>query len=282
MKWLAKVRFLPLTIFFATLMLTVKISDIWDGVDGLISGPINVSEAQAQTQPPQGQSNLPPAQNTGAPAQGTLPAPRNAGAPAQSALPPAQGALPPAQGALPPAQGALPPAQGGLPPAQGAGAAPGGGPEVSRLIKVDPTLLTPAEIDILQQLAVRRDQLDAREKEIQMRTGLLNAAEERINKKIAELQTLRVTIDGLIKKFDAQQDAKLKSLVKIYENMKPKDAAKIFEELEMDTLLEVAERMKERKLADILAKMPPERAREVTVELRQLRELPKANTQAGG
>jgi flagellar motility protein MotE (MotC chaperone) len=282
MKWLAKVRFLPLTIFFATLMLTVKISDIWDGVDGLISGPINVSEAQAQTQPPQGQSNLPPAQNTGAPAQGTLPAPRNAGAPAQSALPPAQGALPPAQGALPPAQGALPPAQGGLPPAQGAGAAPGGGPEVSRLIKDDPTLLTPAEIDILQQLAVRRDQLDAREKEIKMRTGLLNAAEERINKKIAELQTLRVTIDGLIKKFDAQQDAKLKSLVKIYENMKPKDAAKIFEELEMDTLLEVAERMKERKLADILAKMPPERAREVTVELRQLRELPKANTQAGG
>lgn len=256
MKWLAKVRFLPLTIFFATLMLTVKISDIWDGVDGLISGPINVSEAQAQTQPPQGQSNLPPAQNTGAPAQG--------------ALPPAQGTLPPAQGALPPAQGA------------GAAPAPGGGPEVSRLIKDDPTLLTPAEIDILQQLAVRRDQLDEREKEIQMRTGLLNAAEERINKKIAELQTLRVTIDGLIKKFDAQQDAKLKSLVKIYENMKPKDAAKIFEDLEMDTLLEVAERMKERKLADILSKMPPERAREVTVELRQLRELPKANTQAGG
>lgn len=256
MKWLAKVRFLPLTIFFATLMLTVKISDIWDGVDGLISGPINVSEAQAQTQPPQGQSNLPPAQNTGAPAQG--------------ALPPAQGTLPPAQGALPPAQGA------------GAVPAPGGGPEVSRLIKDDPTLLTPAEIDILQQLAVRRDQLDAREKEIQMRTGLLNAAEERINKKIAELQTLRVTIDGLIKKYDAQQDAKLKSLVKIYENMKPKDAAKIFEDLEMDTLLEVAERMKERKLADILSKMPPERAREVTVELRQLRELPKANTQAGG
>ncbi|MEK9753966.1 MAG: hypothetical protein VW338_12275 [Rhodospirillaceae bacterium] len=256
MKWLAKIRFLPLTIFFATLMLTVKISDIWDSVDGLLSGPINVSEAQAQTQNP-------PAGNTGAPAQSGLPPARNAGAPAQGALPPAQGALPPAQSA-------------------GAAPGPGGGPEVSRLIKDDPTLLTPAEIDILQQLAVRRDQLDAREKEIQMRTGLLNAAEERINKKIAELQTLRVTIDGLIKKFDAQQDAKLKSLVKIYENMKPKDAGKIFEELEMDTLLEVAERMKERKLAEILAKMPADRAREVTVELRRLRELPKANSQVGG
>ncbi len=250
MKWLAKIRFLPLTIFFATLMLTVKISDIWDGVDGMLSGPINVSEAQAQT---------------------------------QGGNPPAQTALPPAQGALPPAQGALPPAQGALPPAQGAGAPTSvGGNGVSRLIKDDPTLLTPAEIDILQQLAQRRDQLDNREKEIQMRTGLLNAAEERINKKIAELQNLRVTIDGLIKKFDAQQEAKLKSLVKIYENMKPKDAAKIFEELEMDTLLEMAERMKERKLSGIIAKMPPERAREVTVELRRLRELPKPNAQVGG
>ena len=57
--------------------------------------------------------------------------------------------------------------------------------------------------------------------------------------------------------------------------MKPKDAAKIFEELEMTTLLEVAERMKERKLAPVMAKMNPERAREITVELRDLRELPR-------
>lgn len=247
MKWLSKIRFLPLTIFFATLMLTVKISDIWDGVDGLVRSSINVSEARAQT-------------------QGGNPAPAG-----EQAKAPAGG------GQLPQAQGELPQAQG-----EGSVGSGGGDGEVSRLITDDPTLLTPAEIDILQQLAVRRDQLDAREREIQMRTGLLKAAEERINKKIAELQNLRVTIDGLIKKFDAQQDAKLKSLVKIYENMKPKEAAKIFEDLEMDTLLEVSERMKERKLAAIIAKMPPEKAREVTVELRRLRELPKMSEQVGG
>ena len=230
MKWLAKIRFLPLTIFFATLMLTVKISDIWEGVDGLVTGSINISEAQAQTQD-----------------EGQNPAAAASGEPAESSLPQAQ---------------------------SDTQAAPGED-EVSRLITDDPTLLTPAEIDILQQLAVRRDQLDAREREVDMRTGLLKAAEERINKKIAELQTLQTTIDSLIKKFDAQQEAKLKSLVKIYESMKPKKAAEIFKELEMDTLLEVSERMKERKLADIIASMPPEKAREVTVELRRLRELPK-------
>lgn len=256
MKWLAKVRFLPLTISFATLLLTVKVSDIRDGVDGLMSSSINVSEALAQAQEPQ------------QPAGGELPVPSNAPAAGAGGAP-----LP-----LPQAQGEAP--AGGAPVA--GGAPMGGDGEVSRLIKDDPTLLTPAEIDILQQLAVRRDQLDAREREIEMRTGLLNAAEERINKKIAELQTLRTTIDGLIKKFDAQQDAKLSSLVKIYENMKPKEAAAIFEDLEMDTLLEVSERMKERKLAAIIAKMTPAKAREVTVELRRLRELPKVGEQVGG
>lgn len=237
-KIFSKIRFLPLTIFFATLMLTVKISDIWDGVDGLMSGGIQVSEAEAQTQDPQ--------ENAAGAGQGQPDAVQSEDKEE---------------------------AKEGSDEGEG---------ETSRLITDDPTLLTPAEIEILQQLAVRRDNLDARESEMRTREGLLNAAEERIDKKIGELQNLRQTIDSLIKKFDAQQDAKLKSLVKIYENMKPKDAANIFQDLEMDTLLEVAERMKERKLAAIMAKMGAERAREVTVELRRLRELPKVGDQIGG
>lgn len=234
-KLFSKIRFLPLTIFFATLLLTVKISDIWDGVDGWLANSIQVSEAQAQTQAEDPAAAVPPA--------------------GEEALPPAAAA-----------------------PIDDGEDEEG----TSRLITDDPTLLTPAEIEILQQLAVRRDSLDARETELGTREGLLKAAEERIDKKIAELQNLRVTIDGLIKKFDAQQDAKLTSLVRIYENMKPKSAARIFEQLEMDTLLEVAERMKERKLAPIMAQMGEERAREVTVELRRLRELPQIGEQVGG
>ena len=243
MKWLAKVRFLPLTIFFATLMLTVKISDIWDGVDGLMSLAINVSEARAQKEEQKPAAKVDEEKKTG--------------------------------GELPQAQGKMPSEGKGSGDDQQDG-------QVARLVRDDPTMLTPAEIDILQQLAVRREQIDAREREMDMRSGLLDAAEERIEKKIAELQNLRLTIDSLIKKFDAQQDAKLKSLVKIYENMKPKDAARIFEDLEMDTLLEMSERMKERKLAPIIAKMSPEKAREVTVELRRLRNLPKVGEQVGG
>ena len=225
----SKIRFLALTIFFATLMLSVKISDIWDGIDGLLGGAIQVAEAQAQVQTNDAPGKNPEDQRE------NLEAARE---------------------------------KEDDPDANEEG-------DVSRLITDDPTLLSPAEIEILQQLAVRRDNLDAREAEFSAREGLFKAAEERIDNKIAELQNLRVTIDSLIKKFDAQQDAKLNSLVKIYENMKPKSAARIFEQLEMDTLLEVAERMKERKLAAIMAQLGEERAREVTVELRRLREMPK-------
>ncbi len=154
--------------------------------------------------------------------------------------------------------------------------------DVNRLVSNDPTLLTQTEIDLLQQLAERRKSLDTRESEVEMREGLLQAAEARIEKKIAELKLFQETIEKLVKTYDDQQGEKIQSLVKIYENMKPKDAARIFEELEMETLLLVAERMKERKLAPIMAKMNPAKATEITVELSRLRNLPNETMKAGG
>jgi len=127
----------------------------------------------------------------------------------------------------------------------------------------------------LMRLAERRDELEKRAQEIDAREGLLRAAEIRLERRVSELEKLRQVIEERIKVFDEQQESKLTSLVKIYENMKPKDAARIFEDLELTTLLEVAERMKERKLAPVMAQMNPERAREITVELRALRELPQ-------
>ena len=156
-----------------------------------------------------------------------------------------------------------------------------GDDEVERMVTQDPTLLTQAEIDLLQQLADRREALEAREREIEMRIGLLKAAESRIDKKVEDLKILQVTIERLIKTYDAEQDEKMGSLVKIYENMKPKDAARIFEEMEMDTLLLVAERMKERKLAPVMARMNPAKAKEMTVELSRLRQLPQPGGGAG-
>jgi len=245
-----KFRFLPVTIFVASMLLTVKIGDIWHSVDGLKKDAIQIAGAEAQTETPPAQGGQPPAANPAQAQPGGVP-----GTGQQAAVP--------------------------GPADPNAVAAPPGDPAASKLITDDPTLLTPQEIDLLQRLADRRREIEAREQELHVRQGMLAAAEARIDRKIAELKNLQSEIDGRIKVFDEQQENKMESLVKIYENMKPKDAARIFEDLEMDTLLEVAQRMKERKLAPVMAKMNPEKAREVTVQLRDLRSLPREGLDQG-
>jgi len=134
--------------------------------------------------------------------------------------------------------------------------------------------MTDEDIEQLQSLANRREELEQRARDIDDREVLLKAAEQRIDQKITELEQLQATIEALLVQHDEQDEAQMQSLVKIYESMKPKDAARIFEELDMEVLLEVVERMKERKTAPILAQMNPERAKAVTLELAQRRDLP--------
>lgn len=129
------------------------------------------------------------------------------------------------------------------------------------------TRFTDEELEILQELSKRRVELVKREEEIEARSRLLDAAEARIDTQIAELQKLRTTIESLVREYDAQESAELESVVKIYETMKPKDAARILGELNMPILLGIMERMKERKTAPILAAMDNKRARAVTAEL---------------
>jgi len=53
----------------------------------------------------------------------------------------------------------------------------------------------------------------------------------------------------------------------MYETMKPRDAAKIFDRLEVNVLLQVASMMNPRSMSEVLALMTPDRAEQLTVEL---------------
>jgi len=140
----------------------------------------------------------------------------------------------------------------------------------------DPSRATEAELETLQKLSERRNTLDARERELELRENLLKATESRIDAKIGEMTAVKTTIDALLKKHDKEQEQKMQSLVKIYESMKPKDAARIFERLEMDILLEVVERMREQKTAAVIAEMDPAKAEALTTTLAKRRVLPAA------
>ena len=128
----------------------------------------------------------------------------------------------------------------------------------------DPFSLSDSEIDLLQSLAERRKELDLRAHQLEQREVLLLAVERRIDEKVETLKVLQRSIQG-------ETESQYKSLVKIYENMKAKDAARIFEELDMAILLPVTERMKERKLAAVLARMNTTTAMALTTQLAQRR-----------
>lgn len=141
----------------------------------------------------------------------------------------------------------------------------------------DPSSVTQAEFQVLQRLAKRRGELDKQQNDLALREQLLAATEKRLNAKLTELENLKGMIQDLLRKHDAEQEKKLKSLVKIYESMKAKDAARIFERLEMDVLLDVVERMREQKTASIMAEMDPGKAEAVTARLAERRQLPSPN-----
>ena len=135
-------------------------------------------------------------------------------------------------------------------------------------------------VQIFSELAARREELNQRERQINQREALLKAAEVQFNMKLNELESLRQEIETLLQQQSDEEEARIASLVKIYEGMKAKDAARIFNTLEMPVLLAVVGRMSERKSAPVLAAMDAERARHLTillVEQKQLPQLPDEN-----
>jgi flagellar motility protein MotE (MotC chaperone) len=126
---------------------------------------------------------------------------------------------------------------------------------------------SPAERAILERLGERRQELDARARELEIRENLLKSAEKRLDGRVNELKTLEQQSGGSAQKKEAEDAAKLKALVTMYENMKAKDAAKIFDRLEMPVLIAVVSQIKPRVMGDIMAQMQPEAAERLTTEL---------------
>jgi flagellar motility protein MotE (MotC chaperone) len=134
---------------------------------------------------------------------------------------------------------------------------------------------SPAEMDVLKQLSDRREQIEKRSHELDTREALLKVTEQRVEQKIKEMETLRQQVQALVNQAGGAQQAQLDNLVKIYETMKPEDAAKIFETLDMPVLLGVIQRMKPARTALVMAKLAPEKAKDITVALTKQDQLPQ-------
>ena len=135
----------------------------------------------------------------------------------------------------------------------------------------DPPPVSESERAILLELRQRRRELDSRDANIAARESVLAAAEQKIAARVEELRALQNQLAGLDAARQQKEDANWQSLVKVYETMKPRDAAAIFNNLAMPVLLPLVGRMKEAKAAALLAAMSPDKARDVTAQLAKSR-----------
>lgn len=127
--------------------------------------------------------------------------------------------------------------------------------------------LSPAELQVLQSLGERRGQLDQRESDLNTQLALMAAAEAKLDAKVKTLTGLKAEIQGLLTQTDQKQASEVDRLVKVFEGMKPKDAAPRMMVLDDSVRLPIAAKMKERSLSAILALMPPAEAKRLTESL---------------
>jgi flagellar motility protein MotE (MotC chaperone) len=127
--------------------------------------------------------------------------------------------------------------------------------------------VSPSERAILERLQARRQELEARQREIDIRESLLKAAEKRIETKVEEMKALETRASAASEQKAEAETARFKGLVTMYEGMKPKDAAKVFDRLDMAVLIEIASQIAPRKMSDIMGLMQPDAAERLTVEM---------------
>ncbi len=126
---------------------------------------------------------------------------------------------------------------------------------------------TRTEIELAEELATKRASTDDRKRQIELRERLLEASEKRIDAKLIELKAAETRAVSVVSARQTVASEQFASLVKVYETMKPKDAARIFEKLDLSVQLAVATRMKERNMAALMAEMTPDAARNLTMEM---------------
>jgi flagellar motility protein MotE (MotC chaperone) len=124
-----------------------------------------------------------------------------------------------------------------------------------------------SERAILERLQSRRQELEARAREIDIRESLLKAAEKRIEGRVEELKAVEQRISTATEQKSEADAARFKGIITMYEAMKPKDAARVFDRLEMSVLFEIASQIAPRKMSDILGLMSPEAAERLTTEM---------------
>lgn len=130
-----------------------------------------------------------------------------------------------------------------------------------------PDAMPESERAILERLSTRRETLKQRSDALDLREQLIGTAERKLESGIDALKQGEGSAEGGASQRAESEKAALKNIVTMYETMKPKDAARVFDRLTLEVLVPIVLAMNPRKMAEVLALMQSEPAEKLTVAL---------------
>jgi flagellar motility protein MotE (MotC chaperone) len=143
-------------------------------------------------------------------------------------------------------------------PAQAAQQAPAPASE-----KKAPQQAQPESVLSIQQLKTRAEALDRQEQ-------ALKTMEADLNARVAKLQELETMLKGMLSEAKSIKEEKMRHLIDVYTNMKPKQAASVLETLDETIAVKILAGMKGRTAGEILTGVSAKKAAKLSEELTKL------------
>lgn len=132
-------------------------------------------------------------------------------------------------------------------------------------VRFDPLQQSAEEdIHVFIDLAKRDQELRVREQALKKEYLFLRAAETSLDEKLKQFNMLKTDLEKLLKRLDANESKQTADLVRMYEAMKPKQAAAIINKIDLALAVQIIKRMNKKKAAFILAVLDSKRAKDVT------------------
>lgn len=135
-------------------------------------------------------------------------------------------------------------------------------------------LFTETEVKLLQELDVRRIELERREQALRVRERLVDLAETEVADRIQEMTALQGALKELMDSLSQKEEGELLQLAKIYEEMRSANAAVVLNKLDDTIVFDLFKRMNRKNTAKIMESMEPAKARRVSQMLAEKSELP--------
>lgn len=121
-----------------------------------------------------------------------------------------------------------------------------------------------------QNLSEEWQALRQRQEEVQRREQTLQALEQELDAKLIRLQELEKRIQAMLEEADVLKDEKIKHLVDVYSNMKPRQAASALAALEEPVAVKILSGMRGRNAGEILSFVDAEKAARLTEALTRM------------